>query len=54
MAVDVKQSQEVQQVILPEARTTLPGLLIESEYQPAREVGGDFFQMVPNTADGSS
>jgi Stage II sporulation protein E (SpoIIE) len=53
MALDVKQAQEMQQVILPEARTTLPGLLIESEYRPAREVGGDFFQMVPNTADGS-
>lgn len=53
MALDVKQAQEVQQVILPEARTTLPGLLIESEYRPAREVGGDFFQIVPNIDDGS-
>jgi serine phosphatase RsbU (regulator of sigma subunit) len=48
MALDVKQAQEVQQVILPEARTTLPGLVIESEYRPAREVGGDFFQIIPN------
>ena len=47
MALDVKQAQEMQQVILPEARTTLPGLLIESEYRPAREVGGDFFQIGP-------
>jgi hypothetical protein len=53
MALDVKQAQEVQQVILPEARTTLPGLVIESEYRPAREVGGDFFQIIPNRADGS-
>jgi hypothetical protein len=37
MALDVKQAQEVQQVILPEARMALPGLLIESEYLPARE-----------------
>ncbi|MGB6191740.1 MAG: PP2C family protein-serine/threonine phosphatase [Terracidiphilus sp.] len=53
MALDVKQAQEVQQVILPEARTTLPGLVIESEYRPAREVGGDFFQILPHSTDGS-
>ena len=53
LAFDVKQAQEVQQVILPEACTTLPGLVIESEYRPAREVGGDFFQIIPNRADGS-
>jgi TRAP-type C4-dicarboxylate transport system permease small subunit len=47
MALDVKQAQEVQQVILPVARTTIPGLVIESEYRPAREVGGDFFQIIP-------
>lgn len=53
MTLDVRQAQEVQQVILPEARTTLPGLVVESEYRPAREVGGDFFQIVPNKANGS-
>jgi serine phosphatase RsbU (regulator of sigma subunit) len=53
MALDVKQAQEVQQVILPQARTELPGLVIESEYRPAREVGGDFFQIIPHTTDGS-
>jgi len=53
MALDVKQAQEVQHVILPEARTVLPGLIVESEYRPALEVGGDFFQIVPNPSDGS-
>jgi hypothetical protein len=53
MALDVKQAQEVQQVILPEARLSLPGLDIESEYRPAREVGGDFFQIIPDKTDGS-
>ena len=53
MALDVKQAQEVQQVILPEARLVLPGLTIESEYRPAREVGGDFFQIIPHKTDGS-
>ena len=53
MALDVKQAQEVQQVILPQARSIFPGLAIESEYRPAREVGGDFFQIIPNGKDGS-
>ena len=53
MALDVKQAQEVQQMILPEARTVLPGFVVESEYLPAREVGGDFFQMIPNEFDNS-
>ena len=53
MALDVKQAQEVQQMILPRARMVLPGLTIESEYRPAREVGGDFFQIIPHKADGS-
>lgn len=53
IALDVKQAQEVQQVILPEARAIVAGLAIESEYRPAREVGGDFFQIVPDAASGS-
>ncbi|HEU5457678.1 MAG TPA: PP2C family protein-serine/threonine phosphatase [Terracidiphilus sp.] len=53
MALDVKQAQEVQQVIVPQAHTSLPGFEIESEYRPAREVGGDFFQIIPNKSDDS-
>lgn len=53
MALDVKQAQEVQQVILPEAHTAFPGYEIESEYRPALEVGGDFFQVIPHPTDGS-
>jgi serine phosphatase RsbU (regulator of sigma subunit) len=53
MALDVKQAQEVQQVILPEARMVFPGLVVESEYRPALEVGGDFFQIIPNKTDGT-
>ncbi len=53
MALDVKQAQEVQRVILPESMTTLPGLTIEHEYRPAREVGGDFYQIIPHAMDGS-
>ena len=53
MALDVRQAQEVQQVILPEQRVVFHGFEVESEYRPAREVGGDFFQVIPNEKDGS-
>jgi serine phosphatase RsbU (regulator of sigma subunit) len=53
MRTELTQAQEVQQVILPESHLALPGLAVESEYRPAREVGGDFFQMIPHRADGS-
>jgi serine phosphatase RsbU (regulator of sigma subunit) len=53
LALDVKQAQEVQRVILPETATILPGLTIENEYRPAREVGGDFYQIIPHPEDGS-
>lgn len=53
MALDIRQAQEVHQVILPEALTLLPGLVIESEYRPEQEVGGDFFQIIEHPTDGS-
>jgi serine phosphatase RsbU (regulator of sigma subunit) len=53
MALDVKQAQEVQQVILPMRRQQVSGFAIDTEYRPAREVGGDFFQIIPDSADGS-
>lgn len=53
MALDVRQAQEVQQVILPEARMVLPGMVIESEFRPAEKVSGDFFQVIPHPSDGS-
>jgi hypothetical protein len=53
-ALDIKQAIEVQQVILPESHTLYPGLTIETEYRPAREVGGDFFQIMPHSTDGST
>ena len=48
----MKQAKEVQHVLLPEF-VTVPGLSIETEYRPAREVGGDFFQIIPHATDGS-
>ena len=53
MVDDMKQAQEVQQVLIPAELPHVPGLAIESEYHPAREVGGDFFQIIPHATDGS-
>ncbi len=52
LALDVKQAQEVQRVLIPEELPQLPGLAIESEYRPALEVGGDFFQIIPDARNG--
>ncbi len=53
MALDIKQAQEVQQVLIPREQPPIPGLEIETEYRPAREVGGDFFQIVQHPTDES-
>jgi hypothetical protein len=39
-------AREVQQVILPGQGESFPGYLVESVYQPAQQVGGDFFQVL--------
>ncbi len=45
-------AREVQQVILPERVEAVPGFKVESIYQPAQQVGGDFFQVLPAQGDG--
>jgi len=40
-------AREVQQVILPDEIETVAGFTVESAYQPAQQVGGDFFQILP-------
>jgi hypothetical protein len=51
--LEVEQASELQRVIVPRDAPQIPGLRIESEYRPSREVGGDFYQIVPDRADGS-
>jgi hypothetical protein len=53
MEDDVKQAQEIQQLLIPEHLPALAGWTIESEYRPARQVGGDFFQIIPNNDNDS-
>ena len=40
-------AREVQQIILPEQIERVPGFTIESVYEPAQQVGGDFYQILP-------
>ena len=50
---EIEQARQVQHVLIPEELPTVSGFAIESEYRPAREVGGDFFQILPQSNDGS-
>ncbi|MGD0627840.1 MAG: PP2C family protein-serine/threonine phosphatase [Terracidiphilus sp.] len=45
-------AREVQQVILPEQVEGIAGFKVESVYQPAQQVGGDFFQILPTSGGG--
>jgi len=40
-------AQQVQQLLLPEQTETVPGFSVETVYEPAQQVGGDFFQVLP-------
>jgi hypothetical protein len=51
-AGEIHAARDVQQYLIPAHLPATPGFSIESQYRPAREVGGDFFQILPQ-ADGS-
>ena len=52
--IDIEQARSVQQVLIPEQLPEVQNLQIQSEYHPAREVGGDFFQIIPLDDAGSA
>jgi hypothetical protein len=47
LRVEIEQARQVQQVLIPEALPSIPGFALASEYRPAQQVGGDFFQIMP-------
>jgi serine phosphatase RsbU (regulator of sigma subunit) len=53
LAGEVQAARGLQQFLIPDHLPATPGLIIDSVYRPAREVGGDFFQVLPNAVDGS-
>jgi hypothetical protein len=49
---EIDQARQVQQLLIPEAIPTIPGFVLETEYKPAQQVGGDFFQILPDGKGG--
>jgi hypothetical protein len=54
LAGEMASAREIQQYLIPEKLPVTPGLAIQSVYLPSREVGGDFFQILPDAHDGST
>jgi hypothetical protein len=50
---ELHSAQELQRVLVPEVLPSLDGYSVTSGYQPAQEVGGDFFQLI-DKSDGSA
>jgi serine phosphatase RsbU (regulator of sigma subunit) len=44
---ELEAARHVQHLLLPSQSLQVPGFEIEAQYQPATEVGGDFFQLFP-------
>ena len=47
LQLEIEQARLVQQVLIPDVTPTVPGFEVKSEYRPAQQVGGDFFQILP-------
>jgi serine phosphatase RsbU (regulator of sigma subunit) len=52
LEAEMAAAREIQQVIVPERGESFPGFAVDSVYQPARQVGGDFFQVLPASKGG--
>jgi hypothetical protein len=50
---EMQSAWEIQRVLIPDALPSLEGFAVTSAYQPALEVGGDFFQII-REEDGST
>jgi hypothetical protein len=49
LAGEIEAARQIQQVLLPDAQDQCAGFTVDSVYQPAEQLGGDFFQQI---ADG--
>jgi sigma-B regulation protein RsbU (phosphoserine phosphatase) len=52
-AAELAAAREIQRYLVPERLPALPNCAIEAAYLPAQEVGGDFYQVLPQS-DGST
>jgi hypothetical protein len=49
VSAEMEAARTVQQILIPDSTEQFPGFSIESVYLPAKQVGGDFFQVLPAT-----
>ncbi len=50
---ELRSAREVQRVLIPDSVPPIAGYSLSTAYLPAREVGGDFFQIIPLDKDAS-
>jgi hypothetical protein len=50
---ELEAARAVQKVLIPTEVPAIPGFSVETVYQPASQVGGDFFQIIPLPAGGA-
>ncbi|KAA6465398.1 hypothetical protein DYQ86_05520 [Acidobacteria bacterium AB60] len=50
---ELEAARAVQKVLIPNEIPAIPGFSVETVYQPAAQVGGDFFQIIPLPAGGA-
>ena len=48
MAGEFEAARQVQQILIPDHLEQSPGFNVESIYEPAEQVGGDFYQQIPD------
>ncbi len=49
LEAELEAAREVQQILLQDESPAIPGYTLETAYQPAQQVGGDFFQVLPTS-----
>ncbi|HEY1904356.1 MAG TPA: SpoIIE family protein phosphatase [Terracidiphilus sp.] len=52
LAGEFEAARQIQQVLLPDQQDQCPGFNVECIYQPAEQVGGDFFQQIGDSQGG--
>jgi len=53
MASELEAARAVQHVLIPDEIPAIPGFAVECVYHPAGQVGGDFFQILPQPSGGA-
>jgi serine phosphatase RsbU (regulator of sigma subunit) len=50
LQAEFEAARAVQEVLIPNEIPTIRGFTVETVYKPAAQVGGDFFQIIPQVA----